>query len=138
MRQHHGADGSGDEESRRYFEGQQVAAEDELSQALEISAPCVVRWIMVVSSARALRSNVQWDSSSTFTRIGLPLAGLLAVWAVVDEIRSRRNKKAVATPDEPFDAFAGGHPVPPMPGQIAPSRVMQQPTQGPTQEVTGV
>ena len=100
--------------------------------------PVSIGWIMVVSSARALRSNVQWDSSSTFTRIGLPLAGLLAVWAVVDEIRSRRNKKAVATPDEPFDAFAGGHPVPPMPGQIAPSRVMQQPTQGPTQEVTGV
>lgn len=83
--------------------------------------PASIAWIMVVATARGLRNNMQWDTSSMLTRIGIPVAVLLLLWTIIDEIRSRRAKPATA-PVPPYDAFAGGHPVPPLPGQEFGSR----------------
>ena len=83
--------------------------------------PASIAWIMVVATARGLRNNMQWDTSSMLTKVGIPVAVLLLLWTVVDEVRSRRAKPA-PTPVPPFDAFAGGHPVPPLPGQEFGSR----------------
>ena len=78
--------------------------------------PASIAWIMVVATARGLRNNMNWDSSSMLTKIGIPVAVVLLLWTVIDEIRSRRVKP-VAQPVAPYDAFAGGHPVPPLPSQ---------------------
>lgn len=83
--------------------------------------PASIAWIMVVATARGLRNNMQWDTSSMLTKIGIPVAVLLLLWTIIDEIRSRRAKPAAA-PVPPYDAFAGGHPVPPLPGQEFGSR----------------
>lgn len=83
--------------------------------------PASMAWIMVVATVRGLRNNLDWDTSSMLTKVGIPVAVLLLLWTVVDEIRSRRTKP-VATPVPPYDAFAGGHPVPPLPGQEFGSR----------------
>lgn len=83
--------------------------------------PASIAWIMVVATARGLRNNMNWDTSSMLTKVGIPVAVLLLLWTVVDEIRSRRSKP-VAAPVAPYDAFAGGHPVPPLPGQEFGSR----------------
>ena len=83
--------------------------------------PASLGWIMVVATARGLRNNLNWDTSSMLTKVGIPVAIGLIVWTIVDEIRSRRVKPTPAV-HAPFDAFAGGHPVPPMPGQAFGSR----------------
>lgn len=83
--------------------------------------PASIAWIMVVATARGVRNNFDWDTSSMLTKVGLPVAALLLLWTIVDEIRSRRRKPEGA-PVPPYDAFAGGHPVPPLPGQEFGSR----------------
>ena len=81
--------------------------------------PASIAWIVVVASVRGFRNNFELDTSSTLTRIGLPIAVALLVWTVVDELRARKKKRAESkvVPLPPYDPFAGGHPVPPLPGQ---------------------
>lgn len=83
--------------------------------------PASIAWIMVVASARGLRNNFAWDTSSMLTKVGIPLGLLMLAWTVFDEVRARRVKPVVQ-PVAPYDAFAGGHPVPPLPGQEFGSR----------------
>ena len=82
--------------------------------------PASIAWIVVVATVRGIRNNFELDTTSTLTRIGLPVAGALLLWTIVDELRARK-KKAVEdkqpAPLPPYDPFAGGHPVPPLPGQ---------------------
>ena len=52
---------------------------------------------------------------------------LFLVLSMVGERKDRRQEEAA--PEEEFDAFAGGYPVPPMPGQRLPER---EPTTVPT------
>ena len=89
--------------------------------------PASIAWIVVVASVRGFRNNFELDTSSALTRIGIPIAVALLVWTVVDELRARKQKRAETkvVPLPPYDPFAGGHPVPPLPGQT-------------TQEVPGV
>lgn len=82
--------------------------------------PASIAWIVVVASVRGFRNNFELDTSSTLTRIGLPVAGALLAWTIIDELRARRKKRVAAAEPAPlpeYDAFAGGHPVPPLPGQ---------------------
>ena len=102
--------------------------------------PVSIGWIMVVATARAVRNNMQWDTSSMLLRVGVPVALLLLLWTLVDELRDRKGRsKAAVAPVPPYDAFAGGHPVPRLPGQEFGARpidyLMTDPTQ--KQEVTG-
>ena len=83
--------------------------------------PASIAWIMVVATARGLRNNFEWDTSSMLTKVGIPLGLAMLAWTIVDELRARRVKPAVQ-PVPPYDAFAGGHPVPPLPGQEFGSR----------------
>jgi NADH-quinone oxidoreductase subunit H len=83
--------------------------------------PASIGWIMVVATARGLRNNLNWNTSSMLTKVGIPVAIGLIVWTIVDEIRSRRIKPEPEAPAA-YDAFAGGHPVPPLPGQSVDSR----------------
>ncbi len=104
----------------------------------KVLLPASIAWIMVVSTARGLRNNLEWNTTSMLTKIGLPVALLLLLWTIVDEIRSRRQKPA-AQPVPPYDAFAGGHPVPPLPGQEFGARPIDYllKDQAKKQEVTG-
>ena len=81
--------------------------------------PASIAWIVVVATVRGFRNNFQLDTSSTLTRIGLPIALALLAWTIIDELRARKNKRAESKvePLPPYDPFAGGHPVPPLPGQ---------------------
>lgn len=82
--------------------------------------PASIAWIVVVATVRGIRNNFELDTSSTLTRIGLPVAAALLIWTIVDELRARKKKAVEETqpaPLPPYDPFAGGHPVPPLPGQ---------------------
>ncbi len=83
--------------------------------------PVSIGWILLVATARALRNEMTLDITKAATVIGIPLAILLVISWIYDEMKARRAKReALLVEDDnvEFDPFAGGHPVPPMPGQV--------------------
>jgi NADH-quinone oxidoreductase subunit H len=90
----------------------------------KVLLPVSIGWILIVAVARALRTEMTFDTRQAALVIGIPLAiGLVISW-IYDEVKARRQKReALLVEDEvEFDPFAGGHPVPPMPGQVAVNR----------------
>ena len=102
----------------------------------KVLLPLSIGWIVVVATARGLRNAYQWDTNATLLRLGIPLVAVLVLITIWDELRSRKRRQVAApAPVPPFDAFAGGHPVPPMPGQhftggAVPSTVTKQEVPG--------
>jgi len=74
--------------------------------------PISLLWIIAVAAIRTINLNGGFDRSYLYAAIGV-LAALLVVLFFVDEKKSAEVAEAAA--EEPFDAFAGGYPVPPMP-----------------------
>jgi NADH-quinone oxidoreductase subunit H len=95
----------------------------------KVLIPVSIVWIMIVGIARALKTSANFD-----TRSIMIIAALILVFGVVlsyisDARTARRERlmadQAEADQAEVFDPFAGGFPVPPLPGQTAqPSRRM--------------
>ena len=86
--------------------------------------PVSVGWILLVGIARGLSNEYTWNIQDSLRTLGIPLAVLILVTGLAEEVLARRKAaQAEAKQDEPvaFDPFAGGHPVPPMPGQKLPN-----------------
>ncbi|MEY3278716.1 MAG: hypothetical protein RLZZ426_1202 [Actinomycetota bacterium] len=87
--------------------------------------PVSIGWILLVATARAFRNEYNWDLQQSISILGLPLFALLVISWIAEEIRERKKKREADVRAEEaeivFDAFAGGHPVPPMPGQKMPA-----------------
>jgi NADH-quinone oxidoreductase subunit H len=88
--------------------------------------PVSIAWILIVAVARAIRNEQALDLQQAVQAYGLPLAGLLVIYWLFEEFRDRRKERledasAKTEAVVEFDPFAGGHPVPPMPGQSLPS-----------------
>lgn len=88
--------------------------------------PISIGWIVMVAVVRTVSNEQGLDVYSALQQYGIPLAVILVVLYVFEEFRERRAKRlkeqAVQTKTTTeFDPFAGGHPVPPMPGQVLPS-----------------
>jgi NADH-quinone oxidoreductase subunit H len=87
--------------------------------------PVSIAWIVIVATGRALRNEGGWEFQDIVQTFGIPIAALLVAFWMYEEVRERREKRvaAMAKPraSVEFDPFAGGHPVPPMPGQVLPS-----------------
>jgi NADH-quinone oxidoreductase subunit H len=77
--------------------------------------PVSIVWILLVATMRALTNQSGFELRPVLLWGGLILA-VVAVFAFVLDVRSGSGKDEVAEPG-PFDPFAGGHPVPPLPGQ---------------------
>ena len=77
--------------------------------------PVSIGWIVIVATARALRNEFNWDFAQMLQSLTVPFA-LIFVGLLVYEFFFAKKKKAIkpTVSDENFDAFAGGHPVPPM------------------------
>ncbi len=93
----------------------------------KVLIPVSIAWVMIVSTARYLRSSGSIDTQTLLFIAG----GILVVGVGISTILESRAKKVAAleearaqlAAEQPFDPFAGGFPVPPMPGQNAvPSR----------------
>jgi NADH-quinone oxidoreductase subunit H len=75
-----------------------------------------------VATVRALNTEYNFDTREIALYGGIAAAALIAVTFVWDLIAARRDEEsAVEHEPEEFDAMAGGHPVPPMPGQSKPA-----------------
>ena len=86
----------------------------------KVLIPVSLLWIVVVSFARAMRNEFNWDLRQTVLVIAIPILVLLVILFIIETIRVRRAD-AIAAQEEAakadFDPNAGGFPVPPMPGQ---------------------
>lgn len=82
--------------------------------------PIALVWTMFVATARAML-NAQMQRQFFFTIAAIVVVVLLAS-IVYDNIAAKREEQEKAKAEEPeeFDPFAGGYPVPPMPGQELP------------------
>jgi NADH-quinone oxidoreductase subunit H len=82
----------------------------------KILIPASLVWIVAVAIIRAVTLEGGFDRSYLFAGLGI----LFAFFIALSLVGERRAEKPEAEPEEEFDAFAGGYPVPPMPGQRLP------------------
>ncbi|MBA2638892.1 MAG: NADH-quinone oxidoreductase subunit H, partial [Nocardioidaceae bacterium] len=85
----------------------------------KVLIPASLAWIVAVSVVRVVRTRVEsGDIDQTYLiAAGATIAALLLASAFMPE-----REGADDDADEPaFDPFAGGYPVPPMPGQRPPA-----------------
>jgi NADH-quinone oxidoreductase subunit H len=82
----------------------------------KVLIPISLLWIAVVATVRAVSNEATFDRQDILIWGGIALAVLLVLSFAWDFLATQREA-SVAGDDGPFDAFAGGHPVPPLPGQ---------------------
>ena len=102
----------------------------------KVLIPFALGWVMVVAViAEATRSMAAWTSGLIFGGVGLVVTALMvvAIGRVVGATSSTVPDPVPPDPTAPFDPFAGGFPVPPLPGQVLPGQVLP-----PAKEATDV
>jgi NADH-quinone oxidoreductase subunit H len=101
----------------------------------KILIPVSLIWIAIVAIARGLRNSYELSAAGAIAVLGLPLvlvALAVFIWdwrkAIKEEELEQNQPEAVVE----INPFAGGHPVPPMPGQT-----LKEPNQKNLTEVQG-
>ncbi|MBV7363415.1 NADH-quinone oxidoreductase subunit NuoH [Actinomycetaceae bacterium TAE3-ERU4] len=84
----------------------------------KVLIPISLGWFVLVAVMQAVRSF--WVLPQWIVFAGIGVAALIAVAVVLVFQESEGSSTAVSNEEEPFDAFAGGYPVPPLPGQTLP------------------
>ncbi|HEX5016115.1 MAG TPA: NADH-quinone oxidoreductase subunit NuoH [Actinomycetes bacterium] len=80
----------------------------------KVLIPISLLWIAVVATVRAVMNEATIERQDVFIWGGIALAVLLVLSFAWDFIAAREEEPPRT---EGFDPFAGGHPVPPMPGE---------------------
>jgi NADH-quinone oxidoreductase subunit H len=85
----------------------------------KILIPVALGWLLMVATVRALYAEYEFDTRQVLVYGGLAAGALIVLTFVWDLVAAQRRPEA---PEEPaaFDPMAGGHPVPPLPGQLLP------------------
>jgi len=105
----------------------------------KVLIPGSLVWILVVAAVRAL-SNQGVDRQQVLVYGGGGLAVLLVLLTAADAVAARRDRRE---PDEEaaepvdFDPYAGGYPVPPLPGQKMPAMTPAGPAASAPQALAG-
>jgi NADH-quinone oxidoreductase subunit H len=86
----------------------------------KILIPAALAWIVIVAITRGLRNSLDLPTGQTIALLGLPLiavalAVFIADWRKANAEVSNEEAEVEITEVNPF---AGGHPVPPLPGQV--------------------
>jgi NADH-quinone oxidoreductase subunit H len=83
--------------------------------------PVSIAWILIVATARVLRNEYTLDTTQLLVLAAVAIVVVIAITGAVQARTAARDRAARAAEEEaakaPFDAFAGGFPVPPLPGQ---------------------
>lgn len=96
----------------------------------KVLIPVALLWVMVVAGVRELRNNGFDFQTLTLVVLGLIVSAIVVV-AVRSLVRPAKTHRpeSQAPPGarqpsdaQPFDPFAGGYPVPPLPGQLVSSK----------------
>ena len=83
----------------------------------KVLIPLSIVWILVIATLKGVQNEYKTDLRTTLLWVALLLLVLAALAFVFDV---RRGAREVEEEAPAFDAFAGGYPVPPMPGQKLP------------------
>lgn len=82
--------------------------------------PVSIGWIVIVAVVRAMRNEAIFGNTEVLIGGAIAIAVILALAFVWEGISGRKAKQqAAVSGGDAFDAFAGGFPVPPLPGQQA-------------------
>jgi NADH-quinone oxidoreductase subunit H len=86
----------------------------------KILIPASLLWLLMVATVRALNTRYDFDTRQIAIYGGLAAGALIIVTFVWDLFSARQNvdEEPDVTPE--WDPMAGGHPVPPLPGQTLP------------------
>ena len=79
--------------------------------------PISLVWVMVVATVRVARAENWFSSPWVIGSTVVVVLALFALWWLLD-----REPEPEPVESRPFDPFAGGYPVPPMPGQRLPEQ----------------
>lgn len=97
----------------------------------KVLIPASIVWIMVVSVARIFRDDVNVTNQQLLIGGAVVIVLILIVsWLLqirADKKQDQLDAARASESSEPFDPMAGGHPVPPLPGQrfeFTPRRVL--------------
>lgn len=103
----------------------------------KILIPSALVWVVLVGLVQGVRQFTDIDLQTQLLAIAAVFLALMVILLLIP------SKKAPPEPDDeepaPFDAFAGGYPVPPMPGQQlppSPRRRRREAAMAMTQEAT--
>ena len=80
----------------------------------KILIPVALAWFVLVALMQAVRAF--WTVPSWTIYLGIVIAAAIVVLVAM----ALGSKEEPQTEEKPFDAFAGGYPVPPLPGQTLP------------------
>jgi NADH-quinone oxidoreductase subunit H len=93
----------------------------------KVLIPVSIAWILIVAVARYLRNEGGLESRNLLFAASAVLIVIVLISYTLDLRRKKSDEveeqRAALEAEQDFDPFAGGFPVPPMPGQVAqPSR----------------
>jgi NADH-quinone oxidoreductase subunit H len=94
----------------------------------KVLIPVALAWIVAVAAVRVVTLEGALDRRYLLAGIGVAAVLMLVLFLFGGE----ETEVEVADEEEEFDAFAGGYPVPPMPGQVLPGHRAESQTIRPT------
>ena len=88
----------------------------------KVLIPVSLAWVLVIATVQVLREENLSFSTRDVLLIGAMVLGAIVVLSYVAELVgvARERRRAAAAGPAGFDPFAGGYPVPPLPGQTLP------------------
>jgi NADH-quinone oxidoreductase subunit H len=83
----------------------------------KVLIPVAIGWLLLVATVRALNQRYTFDTRQVLLYGGAIAVVLIVLTFVWDLVAARREPAEVPEVEAEWDPMAGGHPVPPMPGQ---------------------
>jgi NADH-quinone oxidoreductase subunit H len=83
--------------------------------------PAALAWLLMVATVRALNTRYGFNTRDVALYAGVIIAGVIALTFVWDVLAARQQGDEEPEPIVEWDPMAGGHPVPPLPGQTLPA-----------------
>lgn len=83
----------------------------------KVLIPISLGWLVIVALLKGIQL---WVPQSLPTIIGLLIAIVVLIVIIAYLVAGDSKKEESLDPEAPFDAYAGGYPVPPLPGQTLP------------------
>jgi NADH-quinone oxidoreductase subunit H len=86
----------------------------------KILIPASLAWIAIVAITRGLRNSLDLPTGQTIAFLGLPLIAVALAVFIADWRKANAEvaKEELNVEITEVNPFAGGHPVPPLPGQV--------------------
>ncbi len=87
----------------------------------KVLIPGAIGWLLMVATVRALNTEYTFDTRQVLFYGGAVALLLIVLTFVWDLVAARRPEAEAPAVEAAWDPMAGGHPVPPMPGQQLPA-----------------